>query len=315
MRDRLLNPMGMERSTFDLADVLTSGDYALPYTADLSGQTVPVQPLLDQRFVTAVAPAGALWSNAREMARYVQTELAGGVAPDGTRVVSTENLERTWTSRVMIPPDPNQPPLASEAAQAYGMGWVIGAYKGQPLVSHSGGTFGYGAEVAFLPEADLGIVILTNDAATGEMFGIVVQYRLLEMLFDQPSEIDPLLTQLLAGGPEAPPLGQVDPAAVTPYLGRYTNPALGDVDLKLEDGRLIFDAGDVRSELQPQVDQAGQVTAYVFVDPPLAGTPAPLTMRQGDDGRPEIVLTVEDEDSVTYVFTLLEPTAAATPVS
>ena len=32
-------------------------------------------------------------SPAREMARYLQTELSDGVAPDGTRVVSAENLD------------------------------------------------------------------------------------------------------------------------------------------------------------------------------------------------------------------------------
>jgi CubicO group peptidase (beta-lactamase class C family) len=313
MRDRLLNPIGIEHSTFALADVLANGDYALPYTAGIDGQTVPVPLLLDDRFVTSVAPAGALWSNAREMARYVQTELADGVAPDGTRVVSAENLARTRAPRVMTPPDPNQPPLANETAQAYGMGWVVGAYKGQPLISHNGGTLGYGSQVAFLPEADLGIVILTNDVARGATLSIAVQYRLFEMLFDQPSEIDPLLTQLLASAPESPPLGQVDPAAVTPFLGRYANPALGEVDLKLEDGRLILDGGEVRSELRPLVDEAGQVTAYIFVDPPLAGGPVTVMLRQGADDRPEIEVTVEGEGAATYVFTPLEASAAATP--
>jgi CubicO group peptidase (beta-lactamase class C family) len=313
IRDRILNPIGMERSTFALADVLSSGDYALPYTADLTGQTQPVPLLLDDRFVNTVAPAGALWSNVREMARYIQTELADGVAPNGARVVSAENLERTRAPRVTTAMDPSQPPLAAEAAQAYGMGWVVGTYKDQPLISHDGGTFGFGSQVAFMPEADLGIVILTNDVASGGIFNIAVQYRLFEMLFDQPSEIDPLLTQLLAGGPEPPPLGQVDPAAVAPFLGRYTNPALGEIVLEMEDGRLILDGGEVRSELQPVLDEAGQVAAYIFVDPPLAGAPAPVMLRQGADDRPEIVVSFEGDGAETYVFTQLEAGAAVTP--
>jgi CubicO group peptidase (beta-lactamase class C family) len=313
MRDRILIPIGMERSTFDLADVLSSGNYALPYAADLTGQTLPVPLLLDDRFVNTVAPAGALWSNAREMARYIQTELADGVAPNGARVVSAENLERTRAPRVTMAMDPNQPPMASESSQAYGMGWVVGAYKGQPLISHDGGTFGFGSQVAFMPEADLGIVLLTNDVASGGVFNLAVQYRLFEMLFDQPSEIDPLLTQLLAGGSEPPPLGQVDPAAVAPFLGRYANPALGEIVLELEDGRLILDGGEVRSELKPVLDEAGNVAAYIFADAPLAGAPAPVMLQQGADGRPEIVVSVEGDGAETYVFTLLEASASATP--
>src|SRR5829696_2247532 len=155
MRQRFLNPLGMHRSTFTLAEVLASGDYALPHATNLDGQLQRVSPLVDERFASSVAPAGALWSSAREMARYLQMELADGVAADGTRVVSAANLERTRAPRTAIPAPPGLPPLLYEGAQAYGMGWLVGAYKGQPLINHSGGTLGFISEVAFLPEADL----------------------------------------------------------------------------------------------------------------------------------------------------------------
>ena len=126
MRQRLLAPMGMQRSTFALEEVLASGDYALPHAMGLDGQLQLVSPLVDQRFATSVAPAGALWSSAREMARYIQTELADGLAPDGRRVVSAENLERTRAPRVAIPAQPGLPPLFAEAGDHYAMGWVTG---------------------------------------------------------------------------------------------------------------------------------------------------------------------------------------------
>jgi hypothetical protein len=80
------------------------------------------------------------------MACYVQLELADGVAADGTRVVSTANLERTQTPPMAIPAPPGLPPLAYEGAQAYGLGWLVEAYKGQPIVSHSGGKRGFAAD-------------------------------------------------------------------------------------------------------------------------------------------------------------------------
>jgi CubicO group peptidase (beta-lactamase class C family) len=318
MRERLLNPIGMHRSTFALEEVLTSGDYALPHSGDLEGQTRPVPLLTDEGFVRAVAPAGALWSNAREMARYVQTELANGLAPDGTRVVSASNLERTRAPRVPIPAQPGLPPVFVESAQHYGMGWVIGSYYRQPLISHSGGTLGFGSEVAFLPEADLGIVILTNNVQAGGPFALAVQFRLFELLFDQPPAFDALMGQFLEAqvaqiAELRAQLRLVDPAAVSPYLGRYANPALGEVELEIQNGRLVFDAGEIRSELRPRMDDAGQVVAYFFTDPPLAGAPVPVTLRQGPDGRPEMEATVEGEGEETYVFTLLESSPVATP--
>jgi CubicO group peptidase (beta-lactamase class C family) len=317
IQDQLLNPLGMDRSTFSLDEVLASGDYAHPYAASLDGHTAPVPLLTDQGFVTSVAPAGGLWSSARDMARYVQMELADGVAPDGTRVVSAENLDRTRAPRVPIEQEPGGPPFAYESSQAYAMGWVTGAYKGQPLISHNGGTFGFGSQVAFLPEADLGLVILTNDVVTGGPFTLALQYRLFELLFDQPSEIDPLLSQLFEQQAQQlaqiqAQLGQADPAAVGPYLGRYTNPALGEIQLRLEGSTLILDGGEIRSALRPLMDEAGNVVAYVFTDAPLAGAPAPIMLQQDANGQPEIVVSVEGEGAATYTFTRLEG-GAATP--
>jgi CubicO group peptidase (beta-lactamase class C family) len=318
MRHRILNPMGMDRSTFALEEVLTSGDYALPHATNLDGQLQLVSPLVDQRFVTSVAPAGALWSSAREMARYLQTELADGVAPDGRRVVSAENLERTRVPRVAIPPEPGFPTLFSGTGNHYAMGWVVDTYQGQPVLSHSGGTLGFVSEVAFLPEADLGVVILTNGGQGAGPFNFAVQFRLLELLFDQPPAFEAQMVQFLAAQEvqlavlRAQPRA-VDPAVVSPYLGRYVNSALGEVELKLQNGSLDFDAGEIRSELQPRMDDAGQVVAYVFTDPPLAGAPGAVTLRQSAAGLPEIVATVEGDGAETYVFTPMVLSTVATP--
>jgi CubicO group peptidase (beta-lactamase class C family) len=318
MQERLLNPLGMDRSTFSLADVLASGNYALPHTGDLEGRKRPVPLLTDQSFATAVAPAGALWSSARDMARYIQMELADGVAPDGTHVVSTENLERTRAPRVVIPAQPGLPPLFAEAGQHYAMGWLVGEWKGQPLLSHTGGTFGFGAEVAFMPEADLGIVILTNDVQAGGTLALTVQFRLFELLFDQPAEFGPLASQFIEA--QAAQLAQVrtqlqpvDPAAVDAYLGRYANPALGEVELSQRDGALVLDAGEFRSELRSLADEAGTVDGYVMVDPPLAGAPIRFTFEQVGDGGPEMTMMIEGDGAETYPFTFLAPFPGATP--
>ena len=107
-------------------------------------------------------------------------------------------------------------------------------------------------------------------------------------------------------------LGTVDPAAVAPYPGRYEHPVLGEVEVALRDGTLVFDVGEIRSELRPRIDETGEVVGYVFSDPPLAGL-APVTLRQSDDGWPEVVVTISGEMEETYVFTFLGPGLAATP--
>jgi CubicO group peptidase (beta-lactamase class C family) len=294
LRERVLGPIGMARSTFEPEDALAAGDYALPHAANLSGELRPL-PLMAERALLPVRPAGALWSNAREMARFLQTELARGVAPDGTRVVSVANLEAAWAPEVAVPNLYGGPPEMAASMSGYGLGWNIGAYRGLRVISHAGGSGGFTAEAALLPEAGVGIAVLANAAfdSTG-FFAYAVQFRLLELLFDQPAEMDAALAEANAGlAPRLrPALGAVDPAAAAPYVGRYGNPDLGPVILSLRDGRLILDAGELGSELRPRADGAA---VHLFYDPPLSlftwAYRATLAFSGGADA-PRLILSV-----------------------
>jgi hypothetical protein len=286
----------MTRSTFDPREVLADGDYAVPHATDLSGTLQPV-PLVAERSLLSVTPAGALWSSAREMARYVQTELAQGVAPNGTRVVSAENLEMTWAPGVTLPSSPALPATLTESQINYGLGWNHGAYHGLRLINHSGGTYGFASEVAFLPEADLGIVILTNARTPFAAFNYAVQFRLLELLFDQPAEIDDQLSALVdaaqaAGGIE---FASLDAAALARYLGRYASPELGVISISLRGDRLVLDAAELSSELRPRQSNGAGPMSYLFHDPPLSliseGNFGTVTF-EGGDSQPRVLLRI-----------------------
>jgi CubicO group peptidase (beta-lactamase class C family) len=273
MRERVFGPIGMARSAFEPATVLADGDYALPHFVDLAGRLRPV-PLVAERGLLPIRPAGGLWSNAREMARYLQTELSRGTAPGGTRVVSAENLAATWAPGVAVPNIYRLPPAMAASMASYGLGWMSGDYRGVRVVSHTGGTAGFTAEIAFLPEADLGIVILTNNSFLPStfIFAFAVQYRLIELLFDQPDAVNAELTaaaEAVATARPRPAAGGVDPGAVAPYLGRYAHPALGEVTVALRGDRLILDAGEVSSELLPRADGEADARVYLLNDPPL----------------------------------------------
>jgi CubicO group peptidase (beta-lactamase class C family) len=311
LRERVLNPIGMPQTTLAIADVLANDDYAIPHAADVTGALQPLPLLTDDAWLVPVAPSGALWSSASEMARYVQTELRKGVNPDGRRVVSPTNLERTWQPSVALETGPGTPPDMAAFAGHYALGWVLGAYGGQRLVWHSGGTLGFTSLVSFLPEADLGVVILTNGSGTASPFTYAVQFRLLELLFDQPAAFDAMLATSLASASAGRAdllahLGEIDPAAVTPYLGRYANPNLGEVALALQGDSLTWQAGAIRSQLLPRISDDGAVIGYLPATPPWASNPpdAMLTFEDTDE-RPRLIMTVigdPGEEPVVYVF-------------
>lgn len=323
LRERVLNPIGMPRTTYDLSQVLAEDDYAIPHAEDITGAVHPLPLMVDDAWLIPVAPSGALWSSAREMVRYVQTELGRGVAPDGVRVVSAENLERTWQPAVAVPAAPGTPEEMVAFSGHYALGWVAGAYGGQRVIWHSGGTLGFSSLVAFLPEAELGVVILTNGSGNAGQLTYGILFRVFELLFDQPATFDTLLTARLeaaaAGRAELlTEVGQVDPAAVSPFLGRYANPDLGELRLSLEDGVLVFTADAVRSELRPRLNEDGTVAGYLLVDPPLSGFPPQITLtfEQSADGQPRIVVTVPADAGDPDLVYPYEPIAVmATPAS
>jgi len=316
MRAQLLDPLDMPRSTFALSDVLASGDYAVAHGRNLTGDMQTILLEDEDSFVRAVAPAGALWSSAAEMARYVQTELARGVTPDGRRLVSAENLEATWQQQVAIPGEMFGPGELAMLAQGYGLGWVKGSYHGQPLIWHNGGTFGFSSHLAFLPEADLGIVVLTNGAGA-DVLTLAIQYRLLELLFEQPETFDVRVAEQIDANAQGltdlqKSLGAVDPESIAPWLGRYQSDALGDVEVTLADGTVVFDAGELQSTMTPLLDDADDVHTYLLAEPPFAGVPATFAMR---DGAP--VMTMIDPatgEEISFFFATGRE-AAATPTS
>ena len=203
----------------------------------------------------------------------------------------------------------------------YGLGWNRGVYHGLRLISHSGGTYGFASEVAFLPEVDLGIVILTNARTPFAAFNYAVQFRLLELLFDQPSEIEGQLSALVnaaqaAGGVE---FGSLDPSDVAPFLSRYASPELGVVAISLRGDRLVLDAGELSSELRPRRPSGAGLTSYLFHDPPLSllseGNFSTLSFEIGDS-QPRMLLRIPANPTGperVFIFESLAPGGTPTP--
>ncbi|MBX2997903.1 MAG: serine hydrolase [Caldilineaceae bacterium] len=293
LQERILEPIGMENTTLSFEEVVARGDYAVPYGQNVMGELYPI-PLDVEKFLMPIAPAGAHWSTSLDMARYLITQLNRGVAPDGTRVVSEENLAETW-----------EPQIAITADASYGLGWIVDDYKGLLMLQHSGNTFGFTSDLAFLPDAGIGVSVLTNGRVTN-LFNEAVRTRLWEMLYDQEPLIDTQIDFALESMRSsyesiARDLGEVDAAEVEPFLGRYTNPALGEITLSLAEDRLLFDAGEFAATLRPYEGEDARESQYLMVDMALAGLGIRLVTDAAGD--PIVVLGA---GAIEYTFTPIE---------
>ena len=290
LRERVIGPIGMENTTLSFEDVTARGEYATPHAYNAHSEYVPI-PLTVEETLQPIAPAGGLWSTLDDMAKYMVTQLSTGVAPDGTRVVSEENLLVT-----------REPQVKMSAEVSYGLGWLVGEYKGLPMIEHGGNTMGFTSDFAFLPTADLGIIVLTNGQGTNSFSG-AVRIRLLELLYGVPSEVEPnvqfmldRITEQRAKAAEQLS-GALDEAAVAPFVGSYGSATVGRLEMSLEDGKLMADFGEFVTSIVPKTDDKGEPDNYVAFDPPLAGFPFKLQMT--DDGTPNVII---GEGLTEYTF-------------
>lgn len=295
LQRRVLDPIGMPHTTLSFAEVRERAEHATPHQLSYdSGEYEPID-LSFEELLVPIAPAGSHWSTAGDMARYLMTELRTGVAPNGERVVSEENLRETWEPQVPI-----------SATDSYGLGWIVSDYKGLEMFSHGGNTLGFTSEFAFLPDADFGIVVLTNAQAANAFAGVVVA-RLLELVYDQPAETVAQLEYQLdlyeSTLQERRELVKehVDAEEVAPYLGRFANDALGEIRFSMEGDQLVMDAGEFQSEIRPMLNRQGEFEAYVTYGVPIAGMP--LEFELDDGGEPVVSLGA---GAVLYRFERVE---------
>jgi CubicO group peptidase (beta-lactamase class C family) len=293
LEERVLDPIGMANTTLSFETVQATGNYAYPHSLTVSGQ-LEQEPLSVERVLIPVAPAGAHWSTVQDMALYLITQLNGGVAPDGARIVSEENLSITWEPQI---------PISADAS--YGLGWIVDDYKGLLMIQHGGNTLGFTSDLAFLPGAGLGISVITNGQATNG-FNQAVRTRLFELVFEQEAEVDTMVTfayaEMIRSLETAfGDLVEVAPEQVEPFTGIYFNEALGQVELRLEDDQFVLDAGEFATTVRARIDDMGEVERFYFYGPPLLGFP--MQIEESEAGEPQMIL---GEGAVRYLFTLVE---------
>jgi CubicO group peptidase (beta-lactamase class C family) len=263
MAKKIFAPLGMTRTTFDFKKA-QRGNYARTHSPDIDGATV-VAPMADglNRGVIPARPAGGVWTSAHDFIRYVQMELAKGKLPDGKQLVSEENVLARRAPQVLVSED-----------IWYGMGLFIDKRWGIPIIRHGGDLAGYHSDMMWLPEHDVGAIILTNGDRGGALRGPLLR-RMVELLFDGKPEADQTLMasakQLKATLAKERERLVVPPAAeyVDKLAARYSNKDLGGIDVKRSGTTVTFDFGEWSSPVASRKNDDGTIS-FITIVPSLA---------------------------------------------
>lgn len=90
MRALVFGPLDM-RDTCLRPDDALAGEAAMPHALTFEGGVSPI-PLSMEQACYSVAPAGAAWSTALDLARYLMLELNKGLLADGARLIGEHEL-------------------------------------------------------------------------------------------------------------------------------------------------------------------------------------------------------------------------------
>ncbi|KAF9399510.1 hypothetical protein BGZ94_005710, partial [Podila epigama] len=142
VREKILKPLGMTSSGFSQTEMGTKSNYSLPYEAAswedaMAGKFIVGE--LDTNYMTD-APAGDLYSNVLDLARWANTMMNTG-ALDGKQILNKESIEYIQTGHAISNGTRRDPQFG--AVQAYGLAWILDSYKGHLVNRHNGALFGY----------------------------------------------------------------------------------------------------------------------------------------------------------------------------
>ena len=286
VQSRILEPLHMRRTFLTPEAMEADPDHASPYSLkDGRAQRIPLL-----KHLSAIAPAGAVQSNVRDLARWLSFQMTR--APE----LLGEHMWQELHRPVVDMPASTEPEVRDAS---YALGWVHETYRGHPLIFHNGAIDGFTVHLGFLPEAGQGLIILVNRDVAREAVTAMAYSAYDRLLGLQPIDWDARLEEV----PE--PLQPVRAVALDvstqSLVGTYEHPAYGTLTVRAEGNKLVMKFRTLRFTLvyqgnrrfiseEPIMDGAPQIT--VRFSEKKSGEPLKLIVPLNfDDGDPVQVFT------------------------
>jgi CubicO group peptidase (beta-lactamase class C family) len=247
VRERIFKPLGMARSNIGTTDLKKYENVATPHYVYPEGKTVTVPYSSSD----SSSSAASVNSNAADMAHWITMLLNKGKYGD-KQLVSRKSLDEMWTPHNSFKVRSGQKTFPTTHFRAYGLGWSIFDYHGNKVINHGGALDGMISRVALVPEANLGMVILTNsiNGLPGPlMYKIIDSFLGVEPRDWSAYYLDRAKkSRERAKKREAEEKKKKKKEKVLPkfqvnlqeYTGTYGGPMYGDATVTLEKGKLVF---------------------------------------------------------------------------
>lgn len=197
IRERLFEPLGLSR-------VATLPEQAILNAAAVGHDAAPggeLEAVSTWALPRSLGPAGLISTDVDGALAFARMHLSGGLAHDGTVVLSEQGTAAMTAHEVDLPDK-------YTLGDSWGLGWIRYLWDGHRVLGHDGSTLGQGAALRLLPEQGLAVVIHTNGGNIRDLIE-----DLLQEVFGEVAGVT--LPEPLAA-PETPYEGDI-----APHLGTY----------------------------------------------------------------------------------------------
>ncbi len=196
LKKKVLNPLRMKKSTFDMDVITKSKNRALGHYPDVKELPVKME----------LIPAGGLYTNAREMAHYLRFLLNKGKI-NGQSLISEKLMEEMFSVAF---------PLKNERF-GYGLGIWRQGIATTYMLYHGGRGYGFTSGMVIYPELKLGVAVLTN-SEVNELDLLSVRMMIEPDLWSEYGYGEPVPEICVAPDPTALPATDL---RIKQVLGRY----------------------------------------------------------------------------------------------
>ncbi len=178
MRDEVLYPLNMNSTILSEMEYQLSTNKAVPHKR-IKG-TFEYKVSYNNSYYYNILPAGGISSNLTDMIKWLQA-----IMKNDNKILSSELYKKMFTPIVSANKKmrckKENCPRCPKKDYYYGLGWYIREYNGHKIIFHGGMVNGFESMIAFSPEYNIGIVIMTNHGPS--MIPNFLKERFFNLLF------------------------------------------------------------------------------------------------------------------------------------
>lgn len=269
---KVVQRLGLRRTVFSAREAM------LQRTAIGSYAAADGTPAATTQFMypdTWAAPGTMTITTVEDTITFLRMHLAGGVLPDGSRLLSQDTIEAMQTP---TSPDPTGP------GSGFGLGWMYNEHEGTRVFSHGGGSLGGVAHAQISPQDGFAMASFVNSDMGGQLHNDLVQLVLPE----RPSPLAPITGQVRTDVP------------VDPFLGKFSR-VTDRTEIIRDDDHLLVRSTEIAAELvgitsgDPGATtqfRAAPINANTLVSiDELLGGPRAMTFHEDKDGSFQLMYT------------------------